>query len=89
MAYRITITPEQVRGVASQFRAKSQESLSMTQFLDGKVKEMQPQWEGMTSQRFYSDFETWKQQMQKHSELLENIAVQLENAATKFEQVDK
>jgi WXG100 family type VII secretion target len=43
----------------------------------------------MTSQRFYSDFETWKQQMQKHSELLENIAVQLENAATKFEQVDK
>lgn len=86
---RIAITPDQVRSAASQFKAKSQESLSMSQQLDSAVKNMQSQWEGMASQRFYTDFETWKQQMQKHVELLNSIGLELDRIANTIETTDQ
>ena len=89
MVSRITISPEQVRSVASQFKTKSQESISMSQQLDSSVKNIQSQWEGAASQRFYTDFETWKQQMQKHAELLNNIGLELDRVANTIEQTDQ
>ncbi|MBM3708867.1 MAG: WXG100 family type VII secretion target, partial [Actinobacteria bacterium] len=38
---RIAITPDQVRGVANQFKQKSQESLNMASQLDSAVKNIQ------------------------------------------------
>ena len=86
---RIAITPDQVRGVSNQFKQKSQESLNMASQLDSAVKNIQSQWEGMASQRFYTDFETWKQQMQKHAELLNNIGLELDRIANTMEEADR
>ena len=89
MAQRIAISPEQARDVARQFKQKSQESLTMRNQLDSAVRGIQSQWEGAASQRFYTDFETWKQQMQNHVELLNNIGLELEKIANILEEADK
>jgi len=89
MAQRIAISPEQARDVARQFKQKSQESLTMRNQLDSAVRGIQSQWEGAASQRFYTDFETWKQQMQNHVELLNTIGLELDRIANTLEQTDQ
>jgi len=89
MAGRIRISPDQVRGVASQFRGKSQESGTMAQQLTSAVNGMQAEWEGMAAQKFYSDFTQWQQQMTKYVDLLNGIASQLDSIANTIEQTDQ
>ena len=86
---RIKISPDQVRGVAGQFRNKSQESGSMAQQLTSAVKGMEAEWEGMAAQRFYGDFSQWQQQMNKYVELLNGIATELDRIANTIEQTDQ
>ena len=85
---RIKISPDQVRGVAAQFRNKSQESASMAQTLSSAVKGLESEWEGMASQRFYGDFTQWQQSMNKYVELLNSIGTELDRIATTIEQTD-
>jgi len=89
MVQRIAIIPDQIRDVARQFKAKSQESLAMRNQLDSMVKGIQNQWYGATSQRFYTDFETWKQHMQNHVELLNTIGLELDKIANTLETTDR
>lgn len=84
----IRIKPDQVRAVASTFRQKSQESQQMIANLEAQVNGMQPDFEGMTSQKFYSDYQDWRSKMQQFTQLLDGIAQQLDAIATKFEQTD-
>lgn len=88
MAGRIKISPDQVRGVAQQFRGKSQESGQMAQQLTSAVKGMEAEWEGMAAQRFYGDFTQWQQTMNKYVELLSGIASELDRIASTIEQTD-
>jgi len=89
MSDRIKITPSQVRSVASTFKQKSQESQQMISQLESQVNAMQPEWEGMTSQRFYNDYQSWRNSMKQFSQLLESIGSQLDAIATKFEGLDR
>jgi WXG100 family type VII secretion target len=89
MAGSIRINPDQVRGVASQFRQKSQESASMCQQLQTAVKGMEGEWQGMSAQRFYSDYTQWNQQMLKYVDLLNGIASELDKIATTLETTDQ
>jgi WXG100 family type VII secretion target len=50
---------------------------------------MQAEWEGMTSQKFYGDFQQWKTTMTQFVSLLNEIGGQLDNIATRFEQADR
>jgi len=86
---RIKISPEQVRSVAGQFRSKSQESGAMVQQLSSAVKGLEADWEGMSAQRFYGDFQQWQQQMNKYVELLAGISGELERVANTIEQTDQ
>ncbi|MBM3710318.1 MAG: WXG100 family type VII secretion target [Actinobacteria bacterium] len=89
MTKRITITPDQLRGVASQFKQKSQETLLIKNQLDSSLKVLQNHWLGKTSQKFYEDFETWKQHMQNHIELLNSIGLELDRIASIIETADQ
>jgi WXG100 family type VII secretion target len=86
---RIKITPEQVRQVANQFKSESQQSQQMVSRLQQQVNSMQPEWEGMTSQRFYADFQQWQTTMRQFVELLQGIGTELDQIATRFETVDR
>jgi len=86
---RIRISPEQVRQVAAQFAQSAAQSDEMVNRLANAVKSMQPEWEGMTSQRFYSDFQQWRTQMQQFTELLRGINQQLNQIADRFAAADQ
>lgn len=86
---RIRITPEQVRQVASQFAQAASQSEDMVGRLTNAVNGMQPEWEGMTSQRFYGDFQQWSAQMRQFIELLKGINTQLNQIADRFAAADQ
>lgn len=85
---RIKITPEQVRQVSSQFKTASDQSRQMVSQLQSTISGMQPEWEGMTQQRFYQEFEQWKTSMNQFVVLLNNIGSQLDQIAGRFESAD-
>lgn len=85
---RINITPEQVRQAAGQFQQAGQQSQEMVTHLTQTMNGMQPEWEGMTAQRFYSDFQQWQGSMRQFVELLESIGQQLNQIADRFAGVD-
>ncbi len=86
---RIRITPEQVRQVAGQFAQAANQSQEMVTRLTNAVNSMQPEWEGMTSQRFYGDFQQWSGQMARFVELLNGISTQLNQIADRFAAADQ
>lgn len=86
---RIRITPEQVRQVAGQFAQAANQSQEMVTRLTNAVNSMQPEWEGMTSQRFYADFQQWSGQMARFVELLNGISTQLNQIADRFAAADQ
>ena len=85
---RIKIAPEQVRQMANQFRDASQQSQQMFSNLTNTVNGMQGEWEGMTQQRFFQEFEAWKNAMTQFIQLLDSVAQQLEATAARFEEID-
>jgi WXG100 family type VII secretion target len=75
--------------VAGQFAQAASQSQDMVTRLTNAVNSMQPEWEGMTSQRFYSDFQQWSQQMTRFVELLNSISRQLNQIADRFAAADQ
>ena len=86
---RIKVTPEQLRSIAGIFKAKSQESQAMCQELQNQASSLEAGWQGITQQRFYSEFVSWSQTMTRFVGLLQNIALELEKVAQQIEQTDQ
>lgn len=86
---RIKVTPEQVHQVANQFKQASTQSQEMVSRLGSTMSGMQPEWEGMTQQRFYSDYEQWKTSMTQFVQLLNQIGTQLDAIADRFTAADQ
>jgi len=86
---RIKITPQQIRSAATQFKNSSRQSNDMIVTLTNQMNSMQGEWEGMSSQKFYSDFQQWKTTMTQFVTLLNDIGGQLDAIATRFEQADR
>ena len=86
---QIQIDPDHVEQVAKQFQAKRQESEQIIQHLRSQINSLEGQWEGMTKQRFFNDFQEAEQNMKNFTLLLENISTALKQIATKFRQTDE
>ncbi len=89
MAQRIKITPEQVRQVANQFKQASQQSQEIVNRLQATMNNLQPDWEGITQQRFYGEYEQWRTSMNQFIQLLQSIGQQLDAIAERFAAVDR
>lgn len=85
----IKISPDLVRTVAGQFQQKSQDTGTMVQQLQSAVKGMESEWQGLSSQRFFSDYTQWSQQMQKYVQTLADIGNELTRIANTLEQTDQ
>jgi len=85
---RIHIDPQQVRSVASTFKQKSQESQQMISQLENQINSMQAEWEGMSAQKFYGDFEQWRSSMKQFTQILDGIGQQLDQIATRLATAD-
>ena len=85
---RIKISPEQVRQLSGQFKQASQESQQIFNNLSSSVNNIQGEWEGVTQQRFFQEYEQWKTSMSQFVQLLDSIGAQLDTVAARFESVD-
>ncbi len=86
---RIRVSPEQVRQVSSQFKQSSQQSQEIVNRLQNQITGLQGEWEGMSKEKFYGDFQTWQTNMRQFVELLNQISQQLDAIAARFEQADR
>jgi WXG100 family type VII secretion target len=86
---RIKITPDQVRQVGNQFKQASQQSNEMVSQLQNTMSGMEGEWEGLTKQRFYQEFQQWRTSMNQFVELLNGIGQQLDAIAARFEAADQ
>jgi len=86
---RIKITPDQVRQVGGQFKQASQQSQEMVGRLQSTMNSMEGEWEGLTKERFYQEFQQWRTSMNQFVELLNNIGQQLDAIAARFEAADQ
>ncbi|WP_036647701.1 WXG100 family type VII secretion target [Paenibacillus pini] len=89
MAGRILITPEQVDQVANQFKQSGEQSQQIVSTLTQAIHGMEGQWEGMTKQRFFQEFQDANKQMQSFVQILNSISQELTAIATKFRSVDE
>ncbi len=89
MSGRIKVTPQQMRQAAQQFKNASQQSNDLVNRLNQHMSGMQTEWEGMSQQKFYQDFQQWKGTMTQFVTLLNEIGGQLDAIATRFEQADR
>lgn len=89
MSNRIKISPQQVRGVANQFKNSSSESQTMVDRLSTTIRAIEGDWEGLTKEHFYQQFTEWKKTMSQFVIMLDDINKQLLKIADKFEAVDK
>ncbi|MBH8593633.1 WXG100 family type VII secretion target, partial [Paenactinomyces guangxiensis] len=69
---RILITPEEVEQVAQQFKVKREESSQIINALNQQIQGLEGQWDGMTKQRFFQDFQEARKNMENFVHLLDN-----------------
>jgi len=86
---RIKITPDQIRNVGGQFKQASQDSQAMVNRLQSTISGIEPEWEGLTKERFYQEFQQWKTSMNQFVELLNSIGQQMDAIAARFEAADQ
>ncbi len=85
---RIKITPEQVRQMSTQFKQAGEQSRQMLATLNSTVEGLQADWEGITQQRFFQEYEQWKASMTQFAQQLDDISGQLNGVAARFETID-
>jgi len=89
MSTKIQITPAEIKQIGGQFKQTSAQSREMIGKLNSVLRGAQGGWQGMSSQKFYQEFEAWKKSMDGHVVLLENIGKQLEHIARTIELADQ
>jgi WXG100 family type VII secretion target len=86
---RIRVTPDQVRQVGGQFKQASTQSQEMVTRLQNTMTQLSPEWEGMSQQRFFQQYEQWRTSMNNYVQMLQQISQELEAIAVRFEQADQ
>lgn len=89
MEGRILVTPEQLDNVANQFRSGSEQSQQLIARLNKQIQGMEGQWDGMTKQSFFTQFQESKRLMDQYVQNLNEIERELKAIATRFRQADQ
>lgn len=89
MSGRILISPEQVEAVANQFKQGGEQSQQLVASLSQAIQGMEGQWEGLTKQRFFQEFQEAGRQMQSFVQILNSISHELGAIAQKFRSIDE
>ncbi|MGC6589013.1 WXG100 family type VII secretion target [Paenibacillus sp. Dod16] len=89
MSNRILVTPEQLEQVSTQFAQSGQLSSDMVERLQRSIHEMEGQWQGMTRERFFGDYQQARATMIKFVECLQSISTELKQISVKFRSTDE
>lgn len=89
MSNRILVTPEQLNQVSTQFSQSGQQSSDIVQRLQQLIQQMEGQWEGITRERFYGEYQQARITMNKFVECLHTVSTELNQISVKFRTTDE
>ena len=88
MANQIRITPDQMRGTASEYRTQASNVESVITKLDNLLQNLQGEWEGQASESYASRYQQLRPGFVKAQELINEIASALDSTANIVEETD-
>lgn len=88
MANQIRISPEAMRGRASQYRAQAEAVNGVIAEMDNLLSALQGEWEGASSESYAKRYQELKPGFQKAEELITEIAAALDSTANILEETD-
>ncbi|ANS74111.1 type VII secretion protein EsxA [Paenibacillus yonginensis] len=89
MAGRIMVNPEQIEEMARQFLQGGEQSRQIIAGLTQMVNSLEQEWEGLSKQRFFHEFQEADKQMQAFVSMLESIGEELAAMSNKFRALDQ
>ena len=88
MADRITITPQELRTAAANFKAKADEVVDILKYLMNEVTNLEGTWDGAAQDEFFAQYNELQTPLNQFPEVLNGIASQLEAVAQTLEETD-
>ncbi|HHW47063.1 MAG TPA: WXG100 family type VII secretion target [Clostridiaceae bacterium] len=88
MAERITITPQELRTAANNFRAKADEIVEILRYLKAEVDSLESTWDGAAQDQFFAQYNELQTPLNQFPEILQGIASTLDHVATTLEETD-
>lgn len=88
MAERITITPQELRTSATNFKAKADEIVDILKYLMNEVNNLESTWDGAAQDQFFAQYNELQTPLNQFPEILQGIASQLEAVAQTLEETD-
>ena len=88
MANQIRITPEQMRGRASEYRTEAGNVESVISKLDTLLQNLQGEWEGAASESYAARYQELRPGFVKAQDLITEIAAALDSTANIVEETD-
>lgn len=88
MAGQIRITPEQMRSRAIEYRNEASNVEQVIVKMDNLLNTLQGEWEGESSRSYAERYNQLKPYFTKTKELINEIAVALDQTATTLEETD-
>ena len=88
MAGQIRISPEQMRGRATEYRTEAGRVEEVISKMDNLLKDLMSEWEGEASVAYMDKFNELRPGFVKARELINDIATALDNTAKSLEETD-
>ena len=88
MANQIRITPDQMRGRASEYRTEAGKVENVISKLDTLLQNLQGEWEGQASESYAARYQELRPGFVKAEELIKEIAAALDSTANIVEETD-
>ena len=88
MANQIRITPDQMRGRASEYRTEAGNVENVITKLDALLQNLQGEWEGQASESYAARYQELRPGFVKAEELIKEIAAALDSTANIVEETD-
>ncbi|MGN0517470.1 MAG: WXG100 family type VII secretion target [Acutalibacteraceae bacterium] len=88
MANQIRITPDQMRGRATEYRNESENVAQVIRKMDNLLTALQGEWEGAASESYAAKFQELRPGFVKAQELINEIAAALDATARTIEETD-
>jgi WXG100 family type VII secretion target len=86
---QIRITPEEMEQVASKFQSNADQTSQIIQSLNSTMEGLVQNWEGVTRNSFYAEFQQQKKSMDDFVLLLQQIHTDLMTIAGNFRTADQ
>jgi WXG100 family type VII secretion target len=86
---QLRVTPEQLRERATEYRNQSQAMEEITQKLDNLISKLESEWEGVSAERYHEQYADLRPSFVSMTELIADLASQLDKKASDYEAADR